>query len=140
MMAVLKRIGAELAAFLPHIVMSYSLMMLVFSVINYLNTAMQFLDSRLSQRFELLYAIFALGEVICALIAKRLRIPALCFAAVTAAFVVPVIRALAAGLGTYLTEPYFKIIALVMCLAGLAFSIADIVVSRRNAAAEAAES
>ncbi len=135
MMAVLKKIGAALAAFLPHLLLAYGLMLLTFFVINCVNTSMMFLDSRISQRFELFYAALNLLLAVICFVKKRVRIPAAAAAVIAVAFVVPVFSALKAGNAVPLDNAYFRIMALISALATLTASVMVIVKQRRDARA-----
>ncbi len=139
-MDALKKIGSGISAFLPHLVMTYSVMLLTFFGINCVNTAMQFLDSRISQRFHLFYAMLAVLTALLAIFGKRLRIPAVCVILVVVAFVIPDIRALMADKAALLDSSYFRVMALVSSLTTLVFCIADICVMRKRARLTAAES
>ncbi len=132
MMAVLKKIGAALAAFLPHLLLAYGLMLLTFFVINCVNTSMMFLDSRISQRFELFYAALNLLLAVICFVKKRVRIPAAAAAVIAVAFVVPVFSALKAGNAVPLDNAYFRIMALISALATLTASVMVIVKQRRD--------
>ena len=135
MMAVLKKIGAALAAFLPHLLLAYGLMLLTFFVINCVNTSMMFLDSRISQRFELFYAALNLLLAVICFVKKRVRIPAAAAAVIAVAFVVPVFSALKAGNAVPLDNAYFRIMALISALATLTASVMVIVKQRKDARA-----
>ena len=132
MMAVLKKIGAALAAFLPHLLLAYGLMLLTFFVINCVNTSMMFLDSRISQRFELFYAALNLLLAVICFVKKRVRIPAAAASVIAVAFVVPVFSALKAGNAVPLDNAYFRIMALISALATLTASVMVIVKQRRD--------
>jgi len=137
-MNAMKKIGGCISAFLPHLLMCFSVMLLVFFVINLLNPSMQFLDSRLSQRFSVLYAAVLLIAAIIALVKKRVPVPAVLALAAAAAYIVPAIRALAADDAQFVSTGYFSIMTLVTALMTLVFAVADIVKMRKNAAEEAA--
>ena len=133
MMDALKKIGGGISAALPHITFCWALMLLVFYVINIFNTAMQFLDSRLSQRFALCYAIVTLLAAVIALIRKRVPVLALLTIAAAVMFIIPDLRALAADDAQFVSSQYYSTMTLVTSLVSMVFAVADIVIMRKAA-------
>lgn len=133
MMDALKKIGGGISAALPHITFCWALMLLVFYVINIFNTAMQFLDSRLSQRFALCYAIVTLLAAVIALIRKRVPVLALLTIAAAVMFIIPDLRALAADDAQFVSTQYYSTMTLVTSLVSMVFAVADIVKMRKAA-------
>ena len=133
MMDALKKIGSGISAALPHITFCWALMLLVFFVINIFNTSMQFLDSRLSQRFALIYVIITLLAAVIALIRKRVPVLALLALAAAVAYIIPDLRALAADDAQFVGTQYYSIMTLVTSLISMVFAVADIVKMRKAA-------
>lgn len=136
MMNALKRIGGCISAFLPHLILCYALMLLTFFVINLLNPSMQFLDSRLSQRFALLFVILTVTAAVIAIVRKRVPIPAVLVIIACAAYIVPDLRALAADDAQFVATQYYSIMTLITALCALVFAVADIVKMRKAAQAD----
>ena len=135
---ILKIILHGIAVFLPHLLMTYALMLLTFFVITIFNESMQFLSSTTSRHFEVVYVVAALLTVAAALVQKRVRIPAIVTAACTVIFAIPVFIALAEHSPIRLETTGFRVLALIYSLVTLVFSIMLIVSQRRAKRALAA--
>ena len=158
------RAGSAVLSLFPHLLMTYSWMLLTFFVINLFNTAMFFLTSATSQHFEVVYAATALVCAVTALfrkslymqhpavgsawysgkavpfIQKILKIAAVITVLVTAAFAVPVIRALASDNRDPIETVYFRTMCLISGIVTLIFSVLMIALQHYQAkAAYAAE-
>ena len=119
------------AGFLPHLLMSYSWMILTFAVINVVNDSMGFLSSGTSRHFELVYFVTAVLVAVTAFVQKHARILAGVTLAAGIAFIVPVIDALSKDSPVPLTTSYFNIISAVFGVLTLAFSVTMMVLQRK---------
>ena len=150
-----RRAGGAFLSLFPHLLMAFSWMMLTFYVINILNPAMFFLTSKISQKFEVLYAGVTLicagivflrgslyrkydalparfGSTILRLMKKSLRILAIVAAVAVIAFVIPAIRTLSTDNRDYIENTYFTTMALVSGIVTLVFSIVNITVQHHQ--------
>ncbi|MBQ8921799.1 MAG: hypothetical protein IJ060_06515 [Oscillospiraceae bacterium] len=157
--SLLRRAGGGFLSFFPHLLMTYSWMLLTFYVINIFNPAMFFLTSKISQKFELVYAGVTLicagtvflrkslyrkydtlparfGSTTLRLMKKSLRILAVIAAAAVIAFAVPAFRALSSGNRDHIETAYFRTMALVSGIVTLVFSIVNITVQHHQVKAE----
>lgn len=128
----LYRITAFAAGLLPHFLAVYAMMLLVFYVINRFNPAMSFLDSEVSQHFELLLCAVSVLTAMCTFLRRRLRIASVAVTVVTAAFLSPVLTALQTGSRTILTNGFFEALALCCALGNLLFAVCVIAADRRT--------
>ena len=150
-----RRAGAAFLSLFPHLLMTFSWMLLTFYVINILNPAMFFLTSKISQKFEILYAgvtlicagtVFLRGSLypdhdpeaktrsaaIVRIFQKILRILAIVAAVAVIAFTVPAFRSLSSGNRDYIENTYFTTMALVSGIVTLVFSIVNITVQHHQ--------
>ena len=138
MKSVLHRILGGIGAFLPHLLMAYSWMILTCAAITVVNDAVGLLSSHTSRHFEIVYFSATVLTAIVAFVQKRCRIPAAIACAVGIAFLVPLVQAMSADSARPLITPYFNVISGVFGIATLVFSIMLIVAKRRAARKEAA--
>ena len=136
--SVSKTILRGIASFLPHLLMTYAMMLLTFFVITLFNEAMQFLSSKTSRHFEVVYVVVALLTVAAALVQNRVRIPAIVTAVCTVVFAIPVIIALVQDTSSRLETGFFNGLSLIYSLVTLVFSVMLIVSQRRAKRAIAA--
>ena len=120
-------------AFLPHLLLALSLMAVLFRIIHQFNPFMQFLDSRLSQVFWCIYTAVTLAAAYSAGRAGRNRTLAAAVSLLSAALIMPVIRAISAGDCIILTRGYFLTVVPLAAICTFAFSVCEIFKMRKNA-------
>lgn len=131
--SVFRRLLSGIADFLPHLLMSYSWIILTCAAITVVNEPMELLCSHTSRHFELVFFAAAILTAITAFIRKRCRIPAVIACAVGIAFLVPLVQAMSADSARPLITTYFKAISGIFGIAALVFSVMMIVSQRRAA-------
>ena len=129
--SVFRRIGSGLAAFLPHLLMAYSWMILTNAAITVVNEPIGLLSSHTSRHFELVYFTAALLTAVIAFVQKRCRIAACIACAFGIAFFVPLVQAMSADSARPLITPYFNIISAVFGVLTLTFSVTMMVLQRK---------
>lgn len=127
------RILSGIAAFLPHLLMAYSWIILTCAAITVVNEAMGLLSSHTSRHFEMVYFTVMLITAGIAFGKKRCRIPAGIACAVGIAFLIPIISATVSDSARPLNTVYFNVISGVFGIATLVFSVMMIVSQRRAA-------
>lgn len=132
-MKALKTIWRGICAFLPHLLLTYGLMLLTFFVINIFNEPMGFLNSHVSRVFEIEYFAAAVLMTAIAIIENRLCVTAFVYLCVACAFILPVFRAVRLDSPLPLDTVYFRVMSLVFSLATIAFAVAQIVLGRADA-------
>lgn len=132
-MKALKTIWRGICAFLPHLLLTYGLMLLTFFVINIFNEPMGFLNSHVSRVFEIEYFAAAVLMTAIAIIENRLCVTAFVYLCVACAFILPVFRAVRVDSPLPLDTVYFRVMSLVFSLATIAFAVAQIVLGRADA-------
>lgn len=132
----LKRLGKGIYAFLPHLLITYSVMALTFYCINRVNEAMNFLTARISTGFQTLYCLLILLTVGCALVlhskARWFGVPCMLGAAV---LFVPICRAFLQDNPMVASEAWYRTVLMLTACFCLLFAVAQIVVQRKAAMA-----
>ena len=124
-----------IAGFLPHLLLTFGIMLLTFYCITLVNEAMCFLSSFLSQKFEMLYACAALLTAAAAFAQKHARMLALAEAVCSVALAVPAVICTVQHRMDMLDTEWFRIFALVNAAVSIVFSVLLIVMQRRTARA-----
>ncbi|MGN0647536.1 MAG: hypothetical protein ACI4J3_02765 [Oscillospiraceae bacterium] len=132
----LRTIGKAIYAFLPHLLITGSIMALTFYFINRVNEAMNFLTARISTGFQSLYFALTILTVALALLlrskAKWVGLPAMLGSAV---LFVPVFRAFLTDNPVVASETWYQTLLMLTAFCCLPFAVVQIILQRKAAKA-----
>ncbi|MCQ2434011.1 MAG: hypothetical protein MJ062_02075 [Oscillospiraceae bacterium] len=131
-----RRILGGLDAFAPHLLMTFSLMIMSFYFITIVNDAMGFLTARISACFQLGYLTLSAVVALICLIAGRVRLAAVPTLAVSAVLFVPSLISIVKNSSELLSKPLYQNVLIVCAFLTFILAIAEITVMRKKAMAE----
>lgn len=131
-MKALRTIGKGIYGFLPHLLITCSIMALTFYFINRINEAMNFITARISTGFQSLFCALTILTVALALTlrskAKWVGLPAMFGSAV---LFVPIFRAFLSDDPTVASETWYLTLLMLTAFCCLIFAVVQIIVQRR---------
>lgn len=135
-MKALRTIGKGIYSFLPHLLITCSIMALTFYFINRINEAMSFLTARISTGFQSLFCALTILTVALALTlhskAKWVGLPAMFGSAI---LFVPIFRAFLSDDPTVASETWYQTLLMLTAFCCLVFAVVQIIVQRKAARA-----
>lgn len=132
----LRTIGRGIYAFLPHLLITCSIMALTFYFINRVNEAMSFLTARISTGFQSLFYALVILTVSLALMlrskAKWVGLPAMFGSAI---LFVPIFHAFLTDHPVVASEKWYQTLLMLTAFCCLIFAVVQIIVQRKAARA-----
>lgn len=135
-MKTLRTLGKGIYAFLPHLLITGSIMALTFYFINRVNEAMNFLTARISTGFQSLYfALTILTVVLAILLHSKARWVGVAAMLGSAVLFVPVFRAHLTNNPVVASETWYQTLLMLTAFCCLIFAVVQIIVQRKAAKA-----
>ncbi len=135
-MKILRTTGRAIYAFLPHLLITCSVMALAFYFINRVNEAMNFLTARLSTGFQSLYfALIILTVALAMVFRSKARFVGIAAMLGSAVLFVPIFRAFLTNNPVVASEGWYQTVLMLTAFCCLPFAVVQIIVQRKAAKA-----